>query len=261
MILDKILVHKRKELAEVKLREPIDTIRKKIDSSSIRRRSFKNALRAHSINIIAEIKKASPSKGIIRNMFDPVRLGHLYEYAGAAAISVLTETHFFKGDLSYLKDVREVTARPLLRKDFIIDEYQIHEAALAGADAVLLIATILSIEEIKRFSTLLAEYEIDALLEVHTAEELERALEADVDIIGINNRNLYTFNVSIETTYNLLRRIPKNKTVVSESGIRTYADIQALRSVGVHAFLIGESILRADNIVEKIHELQGVEHL
>jgi indole-3-glycerol phosphate synthase len=261
MILDKILVHKRKELADLKLRVPIETIHEKLNRSRLRRRSFKKALRTHQVNIIAEIKKASPSKGIICKAFDPVRIAHLYEYAGAAAISVLTETHFFKGDLAYVKQVREVTARPVLRKDFIIDEYQIHEAALAGADAVLLIAAVLSAEEIKRYSRLLAEYEIDQLVEVHTSEELERVLDAGVDIIGINNRNLYTFDVSLDTTYNLLRRIPKNTTVVSESGIGTLADIQALRSVGVHAFLIGESILRADNIVDKIHELQGVTHL
>jgi len=258
MILDDIILYKRKELAEKKLRLPLEKILEQIKYLQTRRRSFKNALRQHSINIIAEIKKASPSKGIICDDFDPLRLAHLYEFAGATAISVLTETHFFKGKAAYLKHIREITARPLLRKDFIIDEYQIHEAALIGADAVLLIAAILSEKKLKEYQSLLAQYHIDALVEVHNHEELEKALSVDSEIIGINNRNLYTFDVSLDTTFNLVRHIPKDKTIVSESGIRTHEDIQELRSVGVHAFLIGETIMRSKDVVKKIHELQGV---
>ncbi len=257
MILDDIVKKKRLELERHKLSLPYAALLEQIQPSLMRRRSFKNALRENSINIIAEVKKASPSKGVIREDFDPCRLAHLYECGGASAISVLTEKNFFQGDSAYLRAIRDVTAKPLLRKDFIIDSYQIPETVLMGADAVLLIAAILSVDEMKTYIKALHQYNIDALVEVHTQEELDKALSAGADIIGINNRNLYTFDVSLKTTRNLIRKIPKQKTVVSESGLKSHAEISELRSIGVDAFLIGETIMRADDIVGKIHELRG----
>jgi len=257
MILDEIVHYKRKQVEEQKRQVPYASLVEQIQPTIMRRRSFKKALRSHSVNIIAEVKKASPSKGIIREDFDPCRLAHMYEFAGASAISILTESKFFQGNGAYVKAIRDVTARPLLRKDFIIDPYQIPETAVMGADAVLLIAAILSVDEMRTYIEELSLYNIDALVEVHTHEELEKALAAGADIIGINNRNLYTFDVTLTTTYNLIRTIPKQKTIVSESGIRTHAEITELRSVGVHAFLIGETILRADDVVNTIHELRG----
>lgn len=259
MILDDILVKKRQRLKEKKNKVSVDDLKNGIQRQFTRRRSFKKALLcSNGVNIIAEIKKASPSKGIIRHDFDPLKLAQLYEFSEAAAISVLTEKDFFQGSLHYLRIVRDVTARPILRKDFIFDEYQIYETAYMQADAVLLIATILTTEEMSFFIKLLNKFEISALVEVHTKTDLDKALAAGAEIIGINNRNLYTFDVSLETTKDLIRYIPDSVTVVSESGINNHNDIQDLRAVGVNAFLVGESIVRSDNIVDTINCLRGV---
>ncbi|MBU1862578.1 MAG: indole-3-glycerol phosphate synthase TrpC [Candidatus Omnitrophica bacterium] len=259
MILDKIIVHKKKELEEKKVRYPLSKIMNDLETVKDRRRLFKKALTSRQgINIIAEIKKASPSKGVIREDFDPMRLAQLYEFSEACALSVLTETHFFKGRLKFLRTVRQVTARPILRKDFIIDSYQLYETALMAADAVLLISSLLTTDEIQEYIQILKQYEIDALVEVHTENDLKKAIDGGAEIIGINNRNLYTFDVDIEVTQRLIRRVPKGMTIVSESGIKTYEDIQSLRSVGVHAFLIGEVLLKSPDIINTMHKLRGV---
>lgn len=259
MILDEIVAYKRKELEERKIRFSMKKLMQGIErhEATVRRRDFKRVLKAKGINIIAEVKKASPSKGILCENFDPCRLAHLYEFSDCAAISVLTEQHFFKGRLSFLRTIREVTARPLLRKDFIIDPYQIYETAYMAADAVLLIASILSVEEMTRYISMLGTYDIAALVEVHTVDELKRAVDAGATIIGINNRDLYTFNVDLKTTEQICRYIPKGTVVVSESGIRTFEDIQRLKSIGVNAFLIGETLVRSENIVQTMRSLRG----
>lgn len=258
MFLNKIISQKKRELDSKKDHLPLDDVFAKIDKLSIRRRDFKKAICDKTdVNIIAEVKKASPSRGILRDPFDPRRLAQQYEFADAAAISVLTDSHFFQGKLEYLKMIREVTARPLLRKDFIIEEYQLYETVLAEADACLLIATILSETELKRFIRILHTYEIEALVEVHTENDLKKALLANAKIIGINNRDLYSFKVDIRQTEKLMRHMPKETIVVSESGIRSYEDIQRLRSIGVHAFLIGESLVIAENPVNALRNLRG----
>jgi indole-3-glycerol phosphate synthase len=257
MILDDIVRYKKTQIAKKKRRVSLSSLYKLIDGCSFKRRSFGNALRAPRINIIAEIKKASPSKGIFCQSFNPRYIAKEYEIADVSAISVLTETHFFKGSLLYIEQVRNCSTKPILRKDFIVDMYQVPETVASGADAVLLIASILSTTELKQYISALKKYDIDSLVEVHTHDELLKALDAGASIIGINNRNLHTFEVSLETTFNLVKHIPSAVTIVSESGIEKASQIHALRNVGVHAFLIGESIVRSNNIVQQIANLRG----
>ena len=209
------------------------------------------------IRLIAEVKKASPSKGLIRPDFDPVEIAKTYEQAGASAISVLTDEKYFQGRLDYLKAVREAVGLPLLRKDFIIDPYQIYEARAAGADAILLIVAALSKSELSEFMILADELGMASLVEVHAAEELDIALETGVRIIGINNRNLQTFETKLETTLELAARVPPDKVLVSESGIFTRADVERLMEVGVDAILVGESLMREPDPGVKVKELLG----
>lgn len=259
MILDKIVAKKKARLLKQEIDRPMKDIRDAAEKTDCRRRDFYKALSdKRKVNLIAEVKKASPSKGLICEDFNPSRLAYMYEFAEASAISVLTEEDFFLGSPSYLKSVRETTMRPVLRKDFIVDEYQIYETAEMCADAVLLIATILSADEIRTFISKLKEFDIQALVEVHTREDLIKALDAGADIIGINNRDLYTFEVKLETTERLAKMIPDDKIIVSESGIRTYNDIARLRSFGARAFLIGETIVRSPDIIATIRGLRGV---
>ena len=259
MILDNIIEKKLQTIANAKAKVPLKEIESELARVKILRRDFKsNISKSGAINIIAEVKKASPSKGLICENFDHRDIARKYEFSEAAAISVLTEKDFFRGSRKYLQEVREVTCVPVLRKDFIIDKYQLYETALLGADAVLLIAAILSSEEIKEYIKILKTFDIDALVEVHTQEDLHKALNAEAEIIGINNRDLYTFNVSLKTTENIIRNIPNDKIVVSESGITTHEDIQRLRSIGVNAFLIGESLVKSENIIDKLNNLRGV---
>lgn len=207
------------------------------------------------INIIAEAKKASPSKGIIRPDFDPVAIARSYAENGAGAISVLTEEHFFQGHLNYLNAIRSSVAIPLLRKDFIIDPYQIYEARVAGADAILLIAAVLDVPKLIALLHVTEELGMHALVEVHTAEELSKALAIQPSIIGINNRNLTTFTTDIETTVHLRALIPEGIISVSESGITTPDDIRRLRACGIDAFLIGESLMREPDPGLKLRQL------
>jgi indole-3-glycerol phosphate synthase len=253
-----ILIHKKKEVNELKSRFPLSKMLKAIERNYGKdpRRNFKKAI-AHqrSVAIIGEIKKASPSEGILRHDFNALKIAEIYEYSNIKAISVLTETHFFKGRTSYLKTVRAITSKPILRKDFIIDRYQIFESALYSADAVLLIASILTDEELKNYIKDLRSFDIDAVVEVHNQHDLNKALNAGATIIGINNRNLSTFEVDLEVTEKLVRNIPKGKVVISESGINRREDIQRLRTIGVNAFLIGTAFMRAEDTMAKVNEL------
>lgn len=241
--LDEILRVKRDEIQ--RLRPRGDELRK----TALQRndfRSFRAALeKPDDLALIAEVKKASPSAGVIVEAFDPVQIAMNYARAGAEAISVLTDEQFFQGHLDYLTDIRKAVQVPLLRKDFILDEVQIVEAAAAGADAILLIVAALDDEQLKRLLDVAATYQLDALVEVHTLRELDRALETDAQIIGINNRNLATFEVDLSVTEEISEQVPSGIVLVSESGIRTADDIARVKACGVNAVLIGEALMRA----------------
>ncbi len=254
MILDKIVAHKRIEVEERKARLrgfgelPTDT------------RDFASAIRRPDgamPRVISEVKKASPSKGVIRADFEPISIATRYEQCGASALSVLTDEEFFQGKLEYLTQCRNSTSLPALRKDFVIDEFQITEARAAGSDAVLLIAALLDTETLKKFREYAALLGMASLVEVHDESELESALTSGAEIVGINNRNLQTFEVSLETTFRLLSRIPQSKIVVSESGISTCEDMKRLADAGVDAALVGESLMRRQDPGEKLLELIG----
>ena len=205
------------------------------------------------------MKKASPSAGVICADFEPVRIAVEYERAGAAALSVLTDEQFFQGKLDYLAQIRRAVKLPLLRKDFIIDELQIHEAAAHGADALLLIVAILEDPQLVAFQQLARELRLTALVEVHDEVELERALGAGAESIGINNRNLNDFSVTLTTTERLAARIPRNRVVVAESGIHTRADVERVTRAGAHAILVGETLMRSGDVAGKVTELLGGE--
>lgn len=260
-ILDKILEYKHRLLDEEKLDIPLNKmieIAEKVTGT----RSFYRALdKCGSISIIAEVKKASPSKGVIKEDFDPVETAIAYEKNGVNAISVLTEDRFFQGNKSYLKNIRKRVNVPLLRKDFIFDPYQVYQSKALGADAILLITRILSDAVLKQLINLTHELGMDALVEVHSEEEIEKALNAGAKIIGINNRDLTTFKTNLSVTESLIKHIPEGILTVSESGIKTFEDMKFLKALGVNAVLIGEAFMRADSISEKINELTGSDAL
>src|ERR1700683_5088957 len=235
--LDEIVAHKRKEIAPW-LAHTADWHDRAAALGPFR--GFRKALQTGKFGFIGEVKKASPSAGVIAEDFDPVRIALIYDEAGADCISVLTDEKFFQGHLDYLALIRNKVTRPLLRKDFTIDEVQIYQAALAGADAVLLIVAALTDDEIRRFKAVADEIGIDCLIEVHDETELTRALDAGADFIGINNRNLATFDVDLKVTERLAGKVPGNCTIISESGIRTADDIRRVIGAGVHGALIGE---------------------
>lgn len=256
-ILDEIYKYKLIEVYENKKRIPLNVIKENI-KKSLSTRSLSDALKTDvNISIIAEIKKASPSMGILRENFNPIELARIYEANGASAISVLTDEKFFHGSLSYLTEVRSTVRLPVLRKDFIVDPYQIYEAREAGADAILLIAALLSKEELQDFLLLASELEMDCLVEVHSENELKTVLQTNASIIGINNRDLKTFITDLETTLRLRPLIPSGKIIVSESGIKSRKDIEVLLENGVNAVLVGETLMQSNNIPEKLHELLG----
>src|SRR5574341_838046 len=257
-ILDEIYKHKLSEVAENKRRISIEVLKENIKEEQ-RPRPFGASLKSHTnITIIAEIKKASPSLGIIRKDFNPLKIARLYESSGASAISVLTDEKFFQGKLSYLTDVKKSVSIPILRKDFVIDPYQIYEARSAGADAILLIAALLSKEKIQHFLELADELEMDCLVEVHSESELKKVLQTSANIIGINNRDLATFKIDLEITLVLRPMIPAGKIVVSESGIKSREDIVTLIKKGIDAVLVGETLMKSINISAKLHELLGI---
>lgn len=249
MILDEIVEKRKIQLEREKAAADFETVKKaaeKLDRQCI---SFKNALaKPDRLSVISEVKKASPSKGLIQPNFDPVKIAKEYETCGADAVSCLTEEHYFQGSSEYFKAIRQAICLPMIRKDFIIDEYQIYEARLMGADAILLIAAVLDDEKLKRFGDTARSLGLDILAETHDESELERVLALDFDIIGINNRNLKTFEVTLETTARLAGMIPEGKVIVSESGIRDNADMKTVRSYGADAVLIGETLMRSGNI-------------
>jgi indole-3-glycerol phosphate synthase len=257
-ILDTIVANKRREIAGARNRVPDRELESRLqDAPPVR--DFRAALEAPGgIQVIAEVKKASPSAGIIRHDFDPVLIARLYERHGAACISVLTDEPFFQGHLSYLTAIRGAVSRPLLRKDFILDRYQLLEARLAGADAVLLIAEILDGPEVSRLLREAQELGLQALVELYDAENLTRVLDSGARLVGVNNRNLRDFVTRLEHTLELAPRVPADCCLVSESGIRTHADVLRLQSAGVRAILVGESLMRADDIGAKLDELRGV---
>jgi indole-3-glycerol phosphate synthase len=260
MFLDKIVATKLQEVAAMKESFSLQEAEKQI-SKLPACLGFEKALsegcRHRNMGLIAEVKKASPSKGLIRPDFNPVSLAESYARAGTDCISVLTDVVYFQGSNEYLRAVRQAVNVPLLRKDFTIDEQQIYEARLIGADAVLLIAAILTTEQMKRFLSLSRELGLDALVEVHDQTELDRALELDTKLIGINNRNLHSFVTDLKTTEELIRYIPKGITIVSESGISSRADMAYLESVGSHAALIGEHFMRQPVVEQAVHDLMG----
>jgi indole-3-glycerol phosphate synthase len=260
MFLDKIVATKRQEVERLQQTFSISQAEKEI-SKLPPCRGFERALterKRRPVGLIAEVKKASPSKGLIRADFEPVTLARAYERAGADCISVLTDADYFQGSNEYLTAVRQAVGVPLLRKDFTIDVRQIYEARLIGADAVLLIAAILTTAQMKQFLTEARNLGMDALVEVHDREELERALELDATLIGINNRNLKTFVTDLKTTEQLIAHIPSGKTIVSESGISSAADMDYLQSIGADAVLIGEHFMRQPSVEQAVHELMGV---
>jgi indole-3-glycerol phosphate synthase len=257
MILDDIIANKIEELAVLKSRVSLSDIKAKAaDAGPVR--GFGTALSTgQGIRLIAEIKKASPSKGVIREDFDPASIARTYAGSGASCISVLTEQKFFQGKIEYLDTVRRAQDLPLLRKDFIIDEYQLFEARAAGADAVLLIAACLEKRQIEDFLGIAARLGLDALVESHTYRELDKSLLAGAALVGINNRDLSSFTVSLQTTLDLLKDVPDDRTVVSESGIRTRDDVVKLEKAGVDAILVGESLMREKDIGKKVKEILG----
>jgi indole-3-glycerol phosphate synthase len=266
-ILDKIVEHKRREVAALPQgRVSVDTLRAAVQARA-GLRDFAGALRRPkrgSVALIAEVKKASPAAGIIRADFDPIQIAREYEAAGASCLSVLTDQEFFKGSLDYLKRIREVVKLPLLRKDFIIDERQILEAVKWGADAILLIVAILDDVQLKQFHSLATDAGLAAVVEVHDESELDRALSVGARLIGVNNRNLKIFKVDLATTERLAARLASSQNaagrsplLISESGIRTRADVERLARCGAGAILVGESLMKEANIGEKIAELLG----
>ncbi|MBI4689319.1 MAG: indole-3-glycerol phosphate synthase TrpC [Nitrospirae bacterium] len=240
-----------------KSRLPLRDLKSRI-SDTEKPMDFKSAVkrtRNKRIGLIAEIKKASPAKGIIRENFDPVEIASVYERQRVNAISILTEEDFFQGRLEFLQMVKRVTIRPLLRKDFIFDEYQIYESMAAGADALLVIAAILEKNQAAEYLQIAKELGLSILFEVHDLKELETAILINADIIGINNRNLKTMKIDIDTTFEIKKKIPSGKIVVSESGIKTRDDILKLENAGIDAVLIGTSFMEAKDIGKKIDEL------
>ena len=256
MILDDIIEHKRREIGEIKKRNPLPSLQERVTSRKAG--EFSSAISAPKrICLIAEIKKASPSRGVLCTDFNPSRFARLYSDSGASAMSVLTDSNFFQGDIAHLVEAKEASGLPVLRKDFIIDEYQIWETAAIGADALLLIVAALSGEQLHEYIELAHEVGLDALVEVHDEKQLGQALEAGAKIVGINNRDLRTFKTDLATTLRLAPDIPPGHIIVSESGIHTAADVKKVRQAGVNAILVGEALMTSGDIPGKIRELTG----
>jgi len=259
MILDEIVAYKKKELLETKRGTPFSEQKTRAAGAGPTRGFGRALATGTGIRLIAEVKKASPSKGVIREDFDPVTIARIYDESGAACLSVLTEKNYLQGDLGYLGAIRKAVGLPLLRKDFIIDEYQIFEARAAGADAILLIAACLDKRQMEDFLGTAEELGLDVLVESHTLRDLDRSLGAGCRILGINNRDLASFAVSLQTTFDLLKDIPEDRIVVSESGITNRDDVVRLERAGVDAILVGESLMREKDIGKKVRELLGKE--
>jgi indole-3-glycerol phosphate synthase len=249
-VLKKILARKAEEIAERKEKVSLEQLKQAIQSASVPRgfaKALQEKIAAGESAVIAEIKKASPSKGVIREDFDPVSIAQSYELGGAACLSVLTDVDFFQGAYQYLIDARAACALPVIRKDFIVDEYQLYEARAMGADCVLLIVSALQVSELKSLHAKALELGLDVLVEVHDRPELDIALTIENPLIGINNRNLHTFEVSLNNTFDLLDQIPAERVVITESGIHSRQDVKAMKEKDVHGFLVGEAFMRSEN--------------
>ena len=257
-ILDTLADAARARVEENKKKKPMEVLKKEAKSLAADTGfPFEKALAAPGISVICEVKKASPSKGLIAVDFPYLEIARQYERAGASAISVLTEPEYFLGSDDYLREIAREVSIPVLRKDFTVDEYQIYEAKVLGADAILLIAAILSEEKIKEFYDLAKSLEIDCLVEVHNEKELKKVVACGCDIIGINNRNLKTFDVDLNTTSKLAPLIPYEAVLVSESGMKDENDMKNVKEQGADAVLIGETFMRSDNIKETMKQLRS----
>ena len=262
-ILNKIVAVKRQEVATACKRKSLSAMRADAESRVLTR-DFVAAMRAKIASgrpaVIAEIKKASPSQGVLREDFVPADIAQTYTENGATCLSVLTDQQFFQGCVDYLKQARASCPLPVLRKDFMVDAYQIYESRAIGADAVLLIAAILDDAQMKEFEAIARSLDMAVLVEVHDASELARALQLKTPLIGVNNRNLKTFEVSLDTTLALLQEMPKDRLLVCESGIQSRADVLRLAGAGVKAFLVGEAFMRADDPGQELAALFGLTH-
>ncbi len=259
-ILKKIVHRKAEEIAARKQKLSLEALQQRIEAAPPVRNfveAMRGKLAAGKAAVIAEVKKASPSKGVIRADFRPADIARSYEQGGAACLSVLTDIDFFQGADEYLQQARGACSLPVLRKDFIIDPYQVYEARMIGADCILLIAACLSDAQMQELSALALELGMDVLVEVHDAEELARTLPLNLPLVGINNRNLRTFETSLQTTLELLAQIPEGRIVVTESGIHTPLDVALMREHGVNSFLVGEAFMRAEEPGERLAELFG----
>lgn len=254
--LESIINYKRKEIERDKTNIPLGTLKSRITDLPPAR-NFKEAISKEDLNLIAEIKRASPSQGVIRKEFSPVEIAKIYQESGASAISVLTTEKFFYGSLDFLSQVKDVTTIPILQKDFIVDEYQIYQARANKADAILLITSILVEAQIKSFLECAHNLGLDCLVEVHNKEELSKVLASNAQIIGINNRDLTTLTTDLSTTLSLSKLVPKDRMLVSESGIETQEDVKKIQECGVRAILVGESLMRAPDISAKMKDLLG----
>ena len=257
-ILRRIIRHKAREVAERAERTPLRVLGERAEAQAPAR-GFATALRSRIAcgdpAVIAEIKKASPSKGVLREDFDPDAIGRDYAAGGAAALSVLTDESFFQGADDHLVDARAASGLPVLRKDFVIDAYQVYEARALGADCILLIVAALGDAQLNELAALAVHLGMDVLVEVHDTAELDRAVHLEPLLLGINNRDLRTFETTLDTTLDLLDRIPSDRTVITESGIHTRGDVVRMRAAGVHGFLVGEAFMRADHPGAKLREL------
>ena len=259
MILDKIVENKIQEVKNRKIEEPVVVLKEKIDTSD-KPRDFVSGISKHGeMNLIAEIKKASPSAGVIKEDFSVEKIVEAYKMAKVDAISVLTDKKFFQGEIKYINIVKNIANVPILRKDFIVDEYQIYESRAYKADAILLIVRILERSQLADYLAMAAELGMAALVEVHSEKELEQALYCNAEIIGINNRDLDTLEVDIETSLRIKEEVPEDKIIVSESGIRTRNDVEELYKYGIHAILVGEILMRSNDIKSEIQKLIGKE--
>ncbi len=257
-ILKKILARKREEIAERSARQPLDAL-KDAAAQADTPRGFLDALRRRAVEgdaaVIAEIKKASPSKGVLREHFVPADIAASYQQGGATCLSVLTDVDFFQGADAYLQQARAACALPVLRKDFVIDPYQVWEARALGADCILLIVAALDDTALGELWQLATDLGMDALVEVHDAEEMQRALATPAPLIGVNNRNLRTFETRLGTTEQLMQGFPAERLLVTESGIHTRDDVQRMHAAGIHAFLVGEAFMKAEDPGARLREL------
>lgn len=257
--LDNILARKAEEIAQMQAMMPAAVVERQSLDRQFQQRDFATALRRNTVALIAEVKKASPSKGILLEDFDPARIGQTYADNGAAAISVLTDKDFFQGELAYLEQVRQVASLPILRKDFIIDPYQVHfmRATHITADAVLLIVAALDDAQLADLHSLIIELGMTPLVEVHDEAELERALKIGAQVIGVNNRNLKTFAVDLNITAQIAQHVPADVTLVAESGIRNADDVRHMGKLGAHAVLVGEHLVKAADMAAQVRSLSS----